>query len=223
MKKTNLMIVAVIASIGFTACNGNKAANQDAEVLSMYVDSVDNLTPVYTVENWTLINDGYQERALKAEASNASLQEADRAKAEASKAKYATLKAKYEIKLKENEATANLIGGSSNFRTILRNRLFGEGKVGNDMKFDFVTAANIHDVYKNFVNTVEDNKKEYTREDWDEIKVLYEALDTRKNAVEKDLASSDNFKIARLKIRFAAVKATHRFATKGVENAEAKQ
>jgi hypothetical protein len=37
---------------------------------------------------------------------------------------------------------------------------------------------------------------EYTREDWDEIKVLYEALDTRKNTVEKDLASSDNMKIA---------------------------
>ena len=67
------------------------------------------------------------------------------------------------------------------------------------------------------------NKDNYTREDWDEIKVLYEALDTRKNAVEKDLSGSDNLKIAGLKVRFASIKATHRGGTKGAENEAAKQ
>ena len=91
------------------------------------------------------------------------------------------------------------------------------------MKFEFVTAQNILGVYKNFVNTVADNKGNYTREDWDEIKVLYEALDTRKNAVEKDLASRDNMKIAGLKIRFATIKALHRGGTKSEENHDEKQ
>ena len=108
MTKTKLMIAAAIVSIGFTACNTPKdEATKDAEVLTMYVDSVDNLTPVYTTENWIVINDGYQERALKAEATNASLKEEDRAKTEASKAKYEALKAKYELNLKENEATVS--------------------------------------------------------------------------------------------------------------------
>lgn len=62
----------------------------------------------------------------------------------------------------------------------------------------------------------------YTREDWDEIKVLYEALDTRKNEVEKDLSGSDNLKIAGLKVKFAAIKATHRAGTKGTENQDSK-
>ena len=225
MRKTNLMITAAIVMTGFTACNnsGNEMAKQDAAILTQYVDSVESLPPVYTVENWTTIDNGYQERALKAEKTIATLEAEDKARADASKEKYATLKANYEAKLKEKEAETKLALVAPDYRQVLRNRLFGEGKIGADMKFGFVTAANIHDVYKNFVNAVEDNKNEYTREDWDEIKVLYEALDTRKNAIEKDLTTADNLKIARLKVRFAAVKATHRGGTKGAENEAAKQ
>ena len=219
------MITAAIVLTGFAACNnsGNETAKQDAANLTQYVDSVESLPPVYTVENWTAIDNGYQERALKAEATIATLAAEDKAKADASKEKYAALKASYEAKLKAKEDADKVAASTPDYRQVLRNRLFGEGKIGADMKFGFVTAANIHDVYKNFVNAVEDNKNEYTREDWDEIKVLYEALDTRKNAVEKDLSTADNIKIARLKVRFAAVKATHRGGTKAEENQDAKQ
>jgi hypothetical protein len=64
--------------------------------------------------------------------------------------------------------------------------LFGEGKIGDDMNFDWVNATNILGVYDQFVNTVKDNKDNYSREDWDEIKLMYEALDSRKNTVEKE-------------------------------------
>ena len=65
MTKTKLLIAAAIVSVaGFTACNSeNKEAKQDAEILNMYVDSVENATPGYTVANWTAIDTGYQERA----------------------------------------------------------------------------------------------------------------------------------------------------------------
>ena len=224
MRKTHLMIAAAIVSIGFTACNNaNDGAKQDAEVLTMYVDSVDNLAPVYTTENWTVIDNGYKSRVLLAEKNMAALSAEEKAKAEASKAKYEALKAKYEMNIKEAEAKTAMAATTPNYRQVLRNRLFGEGKIGDDMKFEYVTGDNILGVYKNFVNTVDANKNNYTREDWDEINVLYEALDTRKNAVEKDLATRDNLKIAGLKIRFAAIAATHRGGTKVKENAEAKQ
>lgn len=225
MKKVNFMVIVVIVTLGFTACNNSEKemAKQDAENLSVYVDSVEGAPAIYTTANWTEIDNGYQERALKAEARLDQLEAADKAKAEAAKAKYAALKASYEVKIKEKEEAAKAATATPDYRSILRNKLFGEGKIGADMKFDWVTAQNIHDVYKNFVNAVADNKDNFTREDWDEIKVLYEALDSRKNAVEKELATSDNLKIAQLKVRFVAIKALNRGVSKVSENEKAKQ
>ena len=230
MTKTKLLIAAAIVTMGFTACNNaNDDAKKDVEILTTYVDSVDGMTAVYTTENWTVIDNGYQERALRAEKNLAALSAEEKAAAEASKAKYAALKAKYEFNIKENEATAKLNAagattpGSPNFRKVLRDRLFGEGKIGDDMQFSYVTGANILGVYQNFVDAVADNKNNYTREDWDEINVLYEALDTRKNVVEKDLKTADNLKIASLKIKFASIAATNRGGTKVKENNDAKQ
>lgn len=229
MTTTKLLITAAIVSIGFTACNTeNKEAKQDVQMLTTYVDSVEGLTPVYTTENWTAIENGYQERALRAEKNLATLTEEEKAKADASKAKYAALKTKYEFTIKENEATANLNNATAtatapNFRKVLRDRLFGEGKIGDDMQFKFVTGDNILGIYQNFVDAVDDNKSKYTREDWDEINVLYEALDTRKNEVEKDLKTADNLKIAGLKLKFARISSTHRGGTKVKENNDAKQ
>jgi hypothetical protein len=227
MKKTNLLMSAAIAAMAFVACSSpNNQAKQDAEMLNSYVDSVEKAAPVYTAENWTVIDNGYQERALKAEKNLASLSAEEKAAAEASKTRYAALKTKYDVTIRENEATAKMNAATAtapNFRKVIRDRLFGEGKIGDDMQFSFVTGANILGIYQNFVDAVADNKKNYTREDWDEINVLYEGLDTRKNEVEKDLKSADNLKIAGLKIRFASIAATHRGGTKVKENNEAKQ
>ncbi len=224
MTTTKLFIAAAIVSIGFTACNTEKKEAHEVEVLTTYVDSVEGLTPVYTTESWTAIENGYQERMSRAEKNMAALSEEERARAEATKARYAALKSKYELIIKENEAKMNATTTTSpNFRKVLRDRLFGEGKIGDDMQFNYVTGANILSVYQNFVDAVADNKNNYTREDWDEINVLYEALDTRKNAVEKDLKTNDNLKIAGLKVRFASIVATNRGGAKVRENEEAKQ
>jgi hypothetical protein len=217
MKKINLMITAAILVTGFTACKGPETeAQKDAENLSYYVDSVGNLTPVYTAAYWAELDNGYRVRLTRADNTMAELAASDKAKLEESKAQYAALKSSYEIKIKETEVV------TPDFRQVLRNSLFGEGVVGSDMGFGFATAENLLSIYRNFVNTVDDNKNNYSREDWDEIKVLYEALDTRKNTVEKDLPKGDNNKIAGLKIKFSAIKATHRGGTKGAENQAAK-
>ena len=104
----------------------------------------------------------------------------------------------------------------------LRNRLFGEGVVGKDLRFGFVNSGNAKSVYEKFVNGVSDHRNSYSREDWDEIKVLYEALDNRKNAIEPELSAKDNRAIAGLKIRFASIKAWNRPGTKVEENQMAK-
>jgi ABC-type oligopeptide transport system ATPase subunit len=106
----------------------------------------------------------------------------------------------------------------------LRNALFGEGKIGEDMSFAWVNAKNIHSVYQQFVHTVEKNKDSYSREDWDEIKLMYEALDSRKNTVEKEgLTGEDNRKIAGLKLKFAPMYTLNRMGAKSEETAAAKK
>ncbi len=221
MRKIYLVFTVVISIGSLISCNStaDNAAKEDAIVLTEYVDSVANLTPVYTQENWTAIDNAYQEKAMKAEANIEKLRAEDKEKAEASKAKYATLKANYAAKIKELETASKV----PDYRKVLRGSLFGEGNIGDDMKFSYVTGKNILSVYKNFVDKVADNKNKYSREDWDEVKTLYEALDTRKNEVEKDLAGSDNMKIAGLKIRFASIVATNRGGAKVKENAESKE
>ena len=222
MKKLKLVAAAVLVMAGFIACkNSATEAQQDAANLNSYVDSVENLTPVYTGAYWSGLDDGYQVRVTKTDNSMSALDASDKTKIEASKAQYAVLKTNYEIKIKEAEVSA--VVTPLDYRQVLRNKLFGEGTIGSDMSFSFATANNLLSIYRNFVNTVADNKNNYSREDWDEIKVLYEALDTRKNTVEKDLPKGDNNKIALLKIKFSAIKATHRGGTKGAENKAAKQ
>jgi hypothetical protein len=64
----------------------------------------------------------------------------------------------------------------------MRNSLFGEGKIGEDMNFD---QRQYPQRTRQFVHTVEDNKDNYSREDWDEVKLMYEALDSRKTLLKR--------------------------------------
>lgn len=222
MKKIKLVMASVLVVTGFIACkNSPTIAQQDAMNLNSYVDSIESLTPVYTASYWSDLDNGYQLRVTKADNTMATLEASDKAKLDESKVQYAALKTTYEIKIKEAETTAVIT--APDYRQALRNNLFGEGIIGSDMSFGFATANNLLSIYRKFVNTVDENKNNYSREDWDEIKVLYEALDTRKNTVEKELPDGDNTKIAGLKIKFSAIKATHRGGTKGEENKAAKE
>lgn len=142
----------------------------------------------------------------------------EKARMEESKAKFAALKATYEA----NIAKANMTQ-SMDSKQQLRNRLFGEGVITEDLKFSFVNSSNALSIYETFVNTVSTNKDNYSREDWDEIKVLYEALDTRKNEIEKELSGSDNMKISGLKVKFASINTSNRPGAKVDENADAKK
>ena len=219
MNKIKFMVSAIVLTSLFSACNNGGDSKKDVDKLSQYVDSVDQITPVYTVAKWSEIDNGYKDLEMKVDKNVSIMQAEEKEKADASKAKYEALKSKYEVAIKEIEEEAK----KPDYRMILRTSLFGEGKIGADMKFGWVTANNIKDVYEKFVNTVDENKDKYTREDWDEIKVLYEALDSRKNEVEKDLATKDNLKIATLKIKFAAIKSVKRPVAKVEENEKAKQ
>jgi hypothetical protein len=211
--RINQLLFILLLTAGVMSCDNNKkSASKDLE---NYVDSIDKANPDYSVQNWQAIENGYNERIARAESESAEMSEKDKKQLDDSRKKYNDLKAKYDAELQQR----NII----NSKIALRNSLFGEGKVGDDMNFYFVTGANALSVYQSFVDAVEANKDKYSREDWDEIKVLYEALDAHKNSIEKDLSGEDNRKIAELKIKMSAKYAGYRPGSKATENEEAKE
>ena len=218
MKNIQLLSGIVLIALGFTSCKDEKQEQAKKKIDSYvtYVDSVKNVAADDLKAEWTAVEAEYDRRAENAQLALADLKDntAETERINQSKIRYEEFK---------NEMAAKLAPPVSS-KQQLRNALFGEGKIGDDMSFAWVNAKNIHSVYQQFVHTVENNKDSYSREDWDEIKLMYEALDSRKNTVEKEgLTSEDNRKIAGLKIKFAPMYTVNRMGAKSEENKEAKK
>jgi hypothetical protein len=223
MKNTKLVLGLAVIAIGFTACKDEKTEQAKGKVDNyvMYVDSLSNVAAEDTKDNWMEIESEFKLKSAEAEIALADMADDAEAKAriEASRTKYETMKANLE-KMRAEALAAIPV----NPKQQMRNTLFGEGKVGEDMSFVWVNKNNILSVYQQFVDTVENNKDAYSREDWDEVKLMYEALDSRKNTVEKEgLTSADNNKIAGLKLKFAPMYTLNRMGAKSGEMKRAKE
>lgn len=226
MKSKNLLLGVAVIALGFASCKDEKAeqAEKKVDTYVVYVDSLGNVAEADAKTNWEAIDASYQMRISDAEAALENLKDKEKAqeRIDASKAKYEALKAKMQADMNAVKEAAT--PAPINSKQKLRNALFGQGKIGDDMNFSWVNKDNIHSVYQQFIHTAEDNKDSYSREDWDEIKVMYEALDSRKNTVEKEgLSSHDNRKIAGLKFKFAPMLKVNRMGAKSEEMREAKK
>lgn len=220
MKTRNLCFGIALIALGFASCKGEKEVEAEKAVDNyvVYVDSIEKISTEDAQKNWEGIDAAYQLRVSEAEANLANLKDSVKAQERiiASKGKYEGFRTKILVKTVAPPVVSS--------KQKLRNTLFGEAKIGDDMSFAWVNAANIHDVYQTFIHTAENNKDSYSREDWDEIKLMYEALDSRKNTVEKEgLSKEDNLKIAGLKIKFALMLKINRMGAKSEEMKDAKE
>ncbi|WP_308990617.1 DUF6565 domain-containing protein [Mariniflexile litorale] len=220
MKTLKLTLGIVAASVMFVACNDSQKdmAQQKVDNYESYIDSISNVATDKAGENWETIERDFEQ--IKSETNNAIASVTDNSELQKD-IDQATLK--YEKFKAEVIAEHNRME-TENSKMMMRQSLLGNQYEGGDMKFTWINKDNILSVYQNFVDTVDKNKDSYSREDWDEIKLLYEAIDTRKNTVEKEgLSSADNMKIAGLKLKFAPMYTVNRMGAKSDENAEAKK
>lgn len=220
MKNLKLTLGLVALATAFTSCKDEKQemAKTAVDSYEKYVDSVSNVSETEAVANWEAIETNYVQKKTEAENSLTEAKEKEKLQAtvDNTSVKYETYKTKVVAEKEKMQV--------DNEKTIMYKTLLGESYVNDDMKFNWVNKNNILSVYDNFVNTVQKNKDTYSREDWDEIKLIYEALDTRKNTVEKEgLSGEDNRKIAGLKLKFAPMYTVNRMGAKSEENAEAKK
>jgi hypothetical protein len=220
MKTIKFAIGICVLALVFTSCKDDKSkiAKENVDEYATYVDSITNLDLALANENWETIENGYQKHKSAANvnlnliAENADLKD---------DVDNATLQyEEYKMKVVADNEEKQILVSKNNFRTAL----LGQNYTANDMAFTWINKDNILGVYETFVNTVEMNKDSYSREDWDEIKLLYEAIDTRKNTVENEgLTGENNRKIAALKLKFAPMYTLNRMGAKSQENADAKK
>lgn len=220
MKTLKLTLVIVAASAMLASCKdtNKELAQEKIDGYTTYVDSVSRLETKEAINNWEAIDSDY--KVIKVETDNTVITVKENAEmkksVDESTLKYETYKANV---MAENERME-----MANSKMMMRQSLLGSGYTGGDMMFDWINKDNILSVYQNFVDTVDENKDAYSREDWDEIKLIYEAIDTRKNTVETEgLTSADNRKIAGLKLKFAPMYTLNRMGAKSEENAAAKE
>jgi hypothetical protein len=219
MRNIKIAAAVTLLVLGLTSCKDEKQekAQKTIDSYVAYVDSVKNVSAENLKADWKAVDAEYDRRSQEAQTALADLKDNSAAteKVNASKIKYEEFK---------NEMTTVFAPPAPSPKQQLRDALFGAGKIGDDMNFSWVNAQNIHSVYQQFVHTVENNKDKYSREDWDEVKLMYEALDSRKNTVEKEgLTAEDNRKIAGLKIKFAPMYTVNRMGAKSEENKDAKK
>ncbi|WPR70240.1 DUF6565 domain-containing protein [Flavobacterium sp. NG2] len=215
-KKVKISLLLIASALIFTACKdeNQEQAEKTIENYVHYIDSITNVTEEKAAENWATIENDYTQ--LKMEAESAIALATDKTKLQPDFEKSSMDYEDYKMKVVAHNTKSS--------KTAMYTALLGPDYVNDDMKFEWVNKNNIVAVYENFVNTVKENKDAYSREDWDEIKLVYEALDNRKNTVEKEgLTSKDNMKIAGLKLKFAPMYTLNRMGAKADENAEAKQ
>ena len=219
MKTIKFTIVLCMFCFVLTSCIDEKRelAKQNIDEYTSYVDSISNLELAEASSNWINIENGYNSSKFTAKENLTEIKENESLISDIDDA---TLKyEEFKVELADKERQAILMQKNN-----LRMSLLGKNYSNDDTKFQWLNKDNILNVYQNFVETVEINKDNYSREDWDEIKLLYEAIDTRKNTIENEgLTSSDNLKIAGLKLKFAPMYTFHRMGAKSEENAKAKK
>ncbi|MEM0543112.1 hypothetical protein WFZ85_10840 [Flavobacterium sp. j3] len=183
-----------------------------------FVDSVANIDQEQAIENWDAIQKMNENKTAELNIEVDKLEDKTQLNA---KIDSATIKyEKCQLRLMELKSKYD----SENKAITMRKALFGNDYVADDLTFTWVNKNNILSVYEKFTTTVTQNKDSYSRQEWDQLKMLYEALDNRKNTVEKQgLTAADNNKIATLKFKFGPMFMVNRMGAKSEENSEAKE
>jgi len=227
MKKIQLVLGAAVIAAGFTSCKSETehTAEKNVDRYVVYVDSIEHLDAAERSANWAAIEAEYNRRLEEADAAMADMKDNEDVKnrIEETKTRYVTIRT-------EASAGSNT-GASAGSNTDASAGTEGTADASNgkatpmalfgnaDTSFAWVNKDNILATYQKFYETYKSNADNYTKEQHNQIKAWYEALDERKNTVEKEgLSGSDNRKIAALKLKFAPTFKWERMTADGPED-----
>lgn len=203
-----LIAVAVIA-FSSTSCgdNGHKK-DDDVESFKVFVTDLKAKSEEELKEDWEAIEKEYKEKVTAIDQKTDELENEIKQDYEQLKKDYQELKAKYSIQMMKDEGDLD-----GNLQKLYEVVLTNEG----DMDLSGVTTSNIVAVYAGFVEIVDFHKDEYTREDWDEVDILWDALNKRKNELEDNLSNEQRMKISEDKVKYGTFKTLNKLPAKSEE------
>lgn len=213
--------ILTVVLISVVSCKNKEKETADKKIaaLQTYIDSLEDVKTADVATNWERISTDFDRKTKESNEAVSKLSEDTKAKSQARvdsiNTRYGVIKSSVELAKAPKKVNPN---------QKLRNLFFGADKIGDDMNFSWVNKDNILPTYQKFFDSYKANKANFSREDYDEVKLIYEALDSRKNTVEKEgLTSSNNMKIASIKFKFAPMFKINRIGAKARENEEAKE
>ena len=206
-KAVGILGAATILTVSITSCEDKSHKDDDVESFRVFVTDLSHQTKEEVKENWGELEKEYEEKVAVIDKKKDHLEDNIEEEYEQLKKDYNEMKA--DIKA-EMETEENQHGHLHDlYNTILTN----EG----DMDLSAVNATNIEGIYSSFVAAVDLHKDDYTREDWDEVDVLWDALNKRKNEVEDNLTSMQKVKIGEEKVKYGAYKSVNKLPAKSEE------
>lgn len=215
MKK--LILLTMVAGT-FIACNSNKTETAEVspvENLEMWLDSMEKFGDL-TAEQMNQAQSEYD--AAKAGINEETLTEEEKAEINEINARWDAFK---NNNMHSHDAT--VVKVSPERTKVIITEFFPHATMANNDDFTFMTAQNALVTYQGFEQKVKMHKDHYSSDDWNFVKALYEKMDQRKNEIEKDLAGSDNLKIAAIKISLAPIFAFGKVDEKTEDKVEQKE
>lgn len=204
-----MLIAITVIAFSSVSCgdNGHKK-DDDVESFKVFVTDLQAKSEEELKENWETIEKEYKEKVTAIDQKTDKLENEIKQEYEQLKKDYQELKAKYSIQMMKDEGDLD-----GNLQKLYEVVLTNEG----DMDLSGVTTSNIVAVYAGFVEIVDFHKDEYTREDWDEVDILWDALNKRKNELEDNLSNEQRMKISEDKVKYGTFKTLNKLPAKSEE------
>lgn len=192
--------------LSLSSCdNGAQQKRQkDLDDLNAYIKNQKDSIDQSVDRNWAEIENTYNAKKADLERDTAKMAQELRSSYYQSVNDWESYKAEFKKKAEANKAEANK--GVAAMDAIRKELTSG----GVRTDFTDATAANIVPVYQHFVTTVENNKDNYTKEQWTVVNVSWKALKGRKREISKDIKAPEMGEITKQELKYAGIKALNR-------------
>lgn len=207
-KITIAVTLLVLVAVLFIGCdNTQKELQSEVDEFNSWMEEKQNDVEKAADDSWEEMKESWEKVEQEYDATIAELNARSEEMSEETREEYQEIKNEFNQWQNEMRADIRRQEGISKVEVVLMVE-------DTDDELDQVTADNIVEKYRSFVDTVEEYKDDYTVKEWAIVESYWEMLNNRKNEVEDDITTGENAEIAQLKLEYAGIKTIYKTGAK---------